>query len=145
MKNKRTISFSISINSDRGKVWEVLWDPKAYQQWTSVFCQGSHYIGELKQGNIIKFLGDDGRGLSSYIEKLIDREQMVFSHQKEIQDGKETDSTWQGAREIYYLKKETDNCTELQVIMDVTQDMESYFNEVFPKALILIKELAELN
>lgn len=145
MKNKKTISFSIFIDSDREKIWEVLWDPKTYQEWAGVFCQGSHYIGELKQGNAIKFLGEDGSGLSSYIEKIIDREQMVFLHQKEIQKGKETDSAWQGAREIYYLKKETDNSTELQVIMDVTQDMESYFNEVFPKALILIKELAELN
>jgi hypothetical protein len=43
------------------------------------------------------------------------------------------------------LKKETDNGTELQVVLDVTPDMEGYFNEVFPKALTLIKQLSETN
>ena len=144
MKNLKTISFSISINSDRGKIWNVLWNPKTYEKWTVVFTEGSHYKGDLKQGNTIQFLGKDGGGMSSYIEKLIENDQMVFSHQKEIKEGVETDSNWQGAKEIYYLKKETDNSTELQVILDVTPDMEAYFNDIFPKALILIKELVEI-
>lgn len=145
MKNLKTISFSIFIDSDREKIWSVLWDAKSYEKWTSVFTEGSHYKGELKQGNTIQFLGKEGGGMSSYIEKLIENEQMVFAHQKELKDGVETESLWQGAKEIYYLKKETEAGTELQVIIDVTPDMEGYFNDVFPKALTLIKQLSELN
>jgi len=69
-----------------------------------VFTDGSHYKGELKKGGEIKFIGKDGGGMSSVIEKLIENGQMVFAHQKELKNGLETDSTWEGAKEIYYLK-----------------------------------------
>ncbi len=143
MKNLKTISFSIAIDSGREEVWNVLWNPETYEKWTSVFAEGSHYKGELKQGNTIQFLGKDGGGMSSHIEKMIENEQMVFAHQQEIKNGLETESTWQGAKEIYYLKKESDNLTELQVIMDVTPDMEDYFNKTFPRALDLVKQISE--
>lgn len=143
MEILKTISFSIHIDSDRKKIWEVLWNPNTYQKWTSVFAEGSHYKGELKQGNTIQFLGKDGGGMSSYIEKRIENEQMVFAHQKEVKNGVETDSKWQGAKEIYYLKKETDTSSELQVIMDVLPDMEHYFKKTFPNALALVRQLSE--
>lgn len=143
MKNLKTISFSIHIDSDREKIWSVLWNPTTYEKWSSVFTEGSHYKGELKQGGKIQFLGKDGGGMSSVIEKLIENEQMVFAHQKELKNGLETDSTWEGAKEIYYLKEETDTSTELQVIIDITPDMEEYFKKTFPKALALVREISE--
>lgn len=143
MKNLKTISFSIHIDSDREKIWSVLWNPTTYEKWSSVFTEGSHYKGELKQGGKIQFSGKDGGGMSSVIEKLIENEQMVFAHQKELKNGLETDSTWEGAKEIYYLKEETDTSTELQVIIDITPDMEEYFKKTFPKALALVREISE--
>tara|TARA_R110002049_G_scaffold303286_1_gene497499 strand:- start:4682 stop:5116 length:435 start_codon:yes stop_codon:yes gene_type:complete len=143
MKNLKTISFSNQIKSTKEHIWDVLWNPKTYEEWTRVFMEGSHYNGELKQGKVIQFLGKDGGGMSSIIEKMIENEQMVLSHQKEIKNGVETDSLWQGAKEIYYLKKASDTTTELQVIMDITQDMEDYFNKTFPKALAIVKQISE--
>lgn len=145
MKSLKTILFSIIINSDSETIWDILWNPKTYEKWTSVFMEGSHYKGELKQGNTIYFLGKEGGGMSSYIEKLVKNEQMVFAHQKEIKNGEEIEVPWQGAKEIYHLKKESDTTVELQVIMDVIPEMESYFNDAFPKALTLIKQLTELD
>lgn len=145
MKDIKTISFSIFIDSDREKIWNVLWDAKNYEKWTSVFMEGSHYTGELKQGNTIQFLGKDGAGMTSHIDKLVENEQIVFAHQGEIKDGVETTAVWQGAKEIYHLKKETETGTELQVILDVLPDMEDYFNDAFPKALNIVKQLSETN
>lgn len=81
--------------------------------------------------------------MSSHIEKLIENEHMVFAHQKEIKNGIERDSAWEGAKEIYYLRKEKDTRTELQVIVDITAAMEDYFKDVFPRALTLIKQISE--
>ncbi len=142
MKNSNTVSFSIHIDANRKKVWHILWNPVTYEKWTRVFMEGSHYDGEMRQGNTIRFLGKDGSGMSSLVEKLVENEQMVFAHQKEVKNGLETDSTWQGAREIYYLK-ETDTGTDLKVIIEVTPDMEVYFKNTFPKALSLVKTLTE--
>nr|WP_294900289.1 hypothetical protein [uncultured Pedobacter sp.] len=143
MKNLKTISFSIDIDTNRERIWNALWNPITYVQWCSVFAEGSYYTGSIRQGNTIQFLRKDGRGMSSYIEKLIENEQIVFAHEKDIKDGVETDSNWQGAKEIFYLKKESDNATELQVILDITPDMEAYFTNVFPKALNMVKQIAE--
>ncbi|WP_017258782.1 SRPBCC family protein [Pedobacter arcticus] len=143
MKNLKTLSFSIFIDSDREGVWDTLWNPRTYGKWTSVFCEGNYYTGELKQGNTIKFLKEEREGMTSYIQKLVKNEQIVFVHQKQIKDGIETDFAWQGAREIYHLKKETDSSTELQVIVDVASNMEEYFADAFPKSLTLVKQLAE--
>lgn len=107
--------------------------------------EGSHYTGELKEGNTIKFMMDDHNGMSSYIERLVPGEQMVFSHQKELKDGVEKDFDWQGAKEIYNLKKEGERRTELQVLVDIAPDMEAYFNKVFAEALQIIKTASENN
>ncbi|PWJ58261.1 uncharacterized protein YndB with AHSA1/START domain [Dyadobacter jejuensis] len=143
MEKLKTISFSVSINAPRERIWEVLWQPKTYEKWTSVFMEGSHYKGDLKQGHTIDFLAKNGDGMRSLVEKLIVNEQMVFSHQKELKEGVETATTWQGAKEIYFLKKESDTSIELQVIMDITPEMEEYFNDAFPKALGRIKQYSE--
>ena len=143
MKTLKTISFSIAIDADREKVWHTLWDPETYPQWTRVFMEGSHYKGELKQGHTIQFLGNESSGMSALVEKVVENEQMVFVHQKEVKNGVASDSDWQGAKEIYYLKEDPHNGIELQVILDVTPDMEDYFETTFPKALKKIKQLSE--
>lgn len=143
MKNLKTISFSIPIDADREKIWNILWDPINYQKWTNVFSEGSYYKGELKQGNTIHFLGKDGCSMIAIIEKFVANDQIVFAHQKEQKNGVQTETDWQGAKEIYYLKKETDTRTELQVILDVVPDMEPYFNNAFPTALSIVKQLSE--
>ncbi len=70
-----------------------------------MFTEGSHYKVEWKQGSTIQFLGKDAGRMSTRIEKLIENEQIVFAHRKELKNGMETDTIWQGAKEIYYLKK----------------------------------------
>lgn len=145
MKSMKTLTFSVFIDMDRETIWEVLWNPTTYRKWANTFCDGSYYKGDIAQGNTVFFLISDERGMSSYVEKLVENDQVVFSHQNEIKDGEETASAWQGAREIYNLRKESDNRTELQIIVDVTSDLESYFNEAFPKALNVIKQLSEGN
>lgn len=142
MKNLKTISFAIHIDAVRNKVWNTLWNPKTYEKWTKVFSEGSHYQRELKQGHSIQFLGNEG-GMIALVEKMIENEQMVFIHQKEVKNGVESESSWQGAKEIYYLKKDSDNGIELQVILDVTPEMEDYFRDRFPKALEKVKQISE--
>ena len=143
MKNLKTLSFSIHIDADRQKIWRVLWNPETYDKWTRVFMEGSHYKGVLKEGTTIQFLNQDGDGMSSLVETVKENEQLVFAHQKELKNGMETDSVWQDAKEIYYLKTKNGSGTELQVVMEITPDMEDYFNNAFPKALTLVKQLTE--
>lgn len=145
MKDFKTSLFSILIESDTTTIWDALWNPKSYEKWTSVFCDGNHYVGELRQGNTVQFLKADGEGMTSYIQKFVENEHIAFVHQAEIKNGVETTFDWKDAKEIYHLKKEGNRRTTLQVVVDVTTKMEEYFNVAFPKALLLIKQISEEN
>lgn len=143
MKNLKTISFSININASREIVWNTLWNAETYNKWTKPFMDGSHIVGELKENNTIQFLGKDNCGMSSIIEKLVENEQVVFAHQREIKDGVEVGPLWQNSREIYHLRKEKDSGIELQVVLDITEDMQDYFNKIFPGSLEIVKQISE--
>ena len=140
-------SFSTDINASKEKVWNVLWNDETYRIWTSVFMPGSYAVSDWKEGSKILFLSADGGGMASKIVKKIPNEFMSFQHNGMVKDGIElppTDetNTWQGSFENYTLK-ESEGQTNLVVTVDVTEDMEKYFKETFPKALAAVKELAE--
>lgn len=137
------LRFPVSIKAPKEKVWKNLWDDKTYRQWTAAFMEGSYAESDWKEGSRILFLGPGGDGMFGIIEKLIPNKQMVFKHQGEIKNGAEEKKDWGEARESYYLE-EKNGVTELNVEMDsIGADMDGYFMETFPKALAVLKGIAE--
>lgn len=137
------MNFSIQINAPKERVWEVLWSDAGYRKWTSVFMEGSYAESDWEEGSKIKFLAPRGEGMYSIIQKKVPLEQMVFEHQGEIKNGvEERKAEWAGATEGYHLR-EADGGTELRVTLDTNEDAKDYFSQVFPKALELVKQLAE--
>lgn len=137
-----TLKFTTKINATKEKVWQVLWNDETYRKWTSVFDESSHAISDWKEGSKIQFLSDDGSGMYSIIEKKIENEQMIFKHLGELNKGVEELKDWKGACERYFLK-ETNGITELATELDCVEEFKDYFLNVFPKALVLIKQLSE--
>lgn len=137
-----TIDFSININAQKEKVWEVLWNDSSYRKWTSVFAEGSYAESDWQQGSKIRFLTPKGDGMYSIIQKKVPFESMVFEHQGEIKNGIEEDKNWVGATEAYYLS-ETNGVTELKVQLNTTEEFKEYLSDTFPKALQAVKELSE--
>lgn len=139
----KTIKNVIDINAPKEKVWEALWEDKNYRQWTTVFHEGSHAVSDWEEGSKILFLGPDGNGMYSVIDKKILYKQMTFKHLGEISNGVEQIlQSWEGAKESYILS-ETDGITTLQVDLDTTEEYAQYFEDTFPKALEVVKSIAE--
>ncbi len=138
----KKIEFKISINASREKVWNSLWEDKNYRAWTSAFTEGSHAESDWKEGSKIHFNDGKGNGMYSIIETKIGQTQMTFKHLGEIKEGKEIPSSWGESRESYFLT-ENNGKTDLKVELDTLPDWEGYMNETFPKALALLKEIAE--
>lgn len=143
------LTFNISINAPASKVWQVLWTDETYRAWTSVFHEGSHALSDWKEGSKVLFLGPDGSGMYSMIEKLITNEYMAFKHLGEVKNfeelpNSEVSAAWAGAIETYTLKEEN-GTTSLEVTVDVSEEfnMMEYFKAAFPKALDMVKELSE--
>jgi uncharacterized protein YndB with AHSA1/START domain len=143
----KKLSFSTTIAAPARKVWNILWNDETYRQWTSVFSEGSHAVTDWQEGGKVQFLGPDGGGMYSVIDRKVPDEKMVFRHLGIVRDGieqplDELTKQWTGAIEGYTLTPHGDT-TELLVELDVVEDHEQMFSEKFPIALRKVKELAE--
>lgn len=87
---------------------------------------------------------ENGYGVTSLIEKLTPNEFLLLRHQADTQNTgeRQREKQWTGGAETYTLSV-TDSHTTLAVAFDVPPELETYFNDTYPKALDKIKELAE--
>lgn len=143
----KTLTFKISINAPKERVWEVLWSDKSYQEWTSVFCEGTYVVSNWKEGDSIQFLSPNGSGMDSVVFKRIENEYMAFKHLSEVKEFKvmpvdTTDQGWSGAMETYRLTSD-ENGTLLEGTMDMVEKYIDYFQTIFPKAFEKVKALSE--
>ena len=141
------ISFSVTISASPEKVWTVLWQDDTYRKWTSVFSESSHAITDWKEGSKVLFIDDKGDGMVSKIETLKPNEFMSFKHLGLVKDKiEDTESevvkAWAGAHENYTLKN-VNGATDLTMEMDINAEYKEFFSEIFPKALKIVKQLAE--
>ena len=137
-----TLKFTEKINAPKEKVWKTLWNDTTYRQWTAAFMEGSYAESDWKEGSKILFLGSGGNGMFSVIEKKVPNEQMVFKHLGEMKNGVEETKDWGGAIESYHLE-EKNGVTQLDVELDSVAEFEQYFSDTFPKALKILKQIAE--
>ncbi|MEO5570620.1 MAG: SRPBCC domain-containing protein [Bacteroidia bacterium] len=138
------LKFSIKINAPKEKVWTTLWNDTTYRQWTAPFTPGSHAVSDWNEGSKIKFMDAKGSGMHSIIDKKIINRQMTFKHMGEIKNGVEELKDLENALESYFLSEEN-GITQLDVelAMDANEEFQIYFEEVFPKALALVKQISE--
>lgn len=142
-----SMQFSTFIKARPERVWQILWNDATYREWTSVFHEGSYAESDWQEGSKILFLGPGGEGMTSRIARLIPNEFMSFEHLGVIKDGVEDFATakekgWAGAKENYTLRGKDDGA-ELSIEMDWEEDHYDYFKDTFPKALAIVKRLAE--
>ncbi|MDC8104379.1 SRPBCC domain-containing protein [Chryseobacterium sp. PTM-20240506] len=136
------LSYEIQINATPEKIWSVLWGEITYRQWTAVFAEGSFYQGNLEEGSIVKFLDPNNNGMFSKVEKNVPNKEIRFLHLGEIVAGVEAPQEWGEATESYFLK-ETDEGTSLKCEIQTPEEFKGFFEEKFPKALEIIKNLSQ--
>ncbi len=143
----KAIQFSIEIHATKEKVWDTLWQDETFREWAGIIDPGTYMVGNLRVGNEVQFISsENGYGVTSLIEKLIEGEFLLLRHHADTQEeGKrEREKEWTGGEESYSLA-EKDGTTTLTVVFDVPLEMEEYFKVNYPKALERVKVLAERN
>ena len=143
------LHFTANINAPREKVWNILWSKGNYENWTSVFSEGSTAISDWNEGSKILSTDGTGNGMVSKIAVKKPNEYMSFQHLGEIKDGVEDTTSekvkiWQGSQENYRLTSNGET-TILDVEMDISAEFKEYFLDTWPKAMEAIKTLAESN
>lgn len=142
-----TYNFNININAPKQKVWDVLWEEATYSKWSSVFNECSDGAPGLKEGSKLLFLDADNHDLASKVGTRIENSQMTFKYLGEAIAGIEQPvnqeiEQWEGTTESFTLN-ENNGVTELAVEVNSTKDYKDYFHKAFPKALKMVKQLAE--
>lgn len=144
--------FSIFINAPREKVWETMLSEETYPKWTKAFNPGSYFKGDWQEGSKILFLGPnpEGEGEGGMVSRIKEsrlHEFISIEHLGIVNDGVEDTTSeevkkWTPAFENYTFA-DKDGGTELLIDIDVPDDYKSMFDEMWPKALQSLKELAE--
>lgn len=143
---------SIHINAPRAHVWDIMLGEQTYPEWACAFNPGSYFKGSWELGAKILFLGPspDGNGeggMVSHIKEHRLHEYISIEHIGMIQNGVEDMTSeevkkWTPFLENYTFK-DIDGGTGVLVDMDVNEEYRAMFEELWPKALLLLKALAE--
>jgi uncharacterized protein YndB with AHSA1/START domain len=150
---KETLHFEIIIDAPPEKVYNTMIDEKLYQEWTSEFSPGSHFIGSWDKGSKVLFLGPDKdgnqSGMVSFIKENIPNKFISIEHIGFVENGKEITSgpaveDWAGAMENYTFFSEGES-TLLEVDMDTNKEFKQMFDNSWPAALKKLKDICERN
>jgi L-rhamnose mutarotase len=148
------IHFSVFINAPKEKVWNTMLNKETYNEWTKAFNPSSTYVGSWEEGSEIRFVGSNSEaegesGMYSRIKENRLHEFLSIEHLGMIENGvidttSEKVKAWLPAFENYTFK-ETEGGTELTIDIDTTDEYKSMFEEMWPKALEVLKALSEHN
>jgi uncharacterized protein YndB with AHSA1/START domain len=146
----RKLHAEITIDAPRKTVWHAMLDDEPYRRWTSVFAEGSHYVGDWNEGSKLLFLGgegENGSGMVSRVAKSRPYEFMSLEHIGIVANGVE-DTTSEAARAWTpafenYTFEEVNGGTRVLVEMDIAEEYHDMFAEMWPKALQVLKDVAE--
>lgn len=141
METKK-LTFEVQIKVDKKKVWDLMLKPSTYQIWTTAFSPSSCFEGSWEKGSKIIFSDGSGSGMWSEIADNKPLEFISIKHNGEIKNGVEVPQDWAGALENYTFT-EKDGGTEVKVEIDISPDWEKMFQDMWPKALQSLKDIAE--
>jgi uncharacterized protein YndB with AHSA1/START domain len=146
------IHFSILINAPKEKVWDTMLGDVTYREWTKSFNPGSRFVGDWSEGSKILFVGpaQDGQGEDGMVSRIKENRQHEFvsiEHLGLVKNGVEDMSSeeakkWAPSFENYTFT-EKDGGTEVEVDMSIDDEYKTMFEEMWPKALEALKDLAE--
>lgn len=147
MTSVKRIQFTEHIAAPVQRVCDLMLAPESYTTWTSAFAEGCYFEGSWERGRRIKFLAPPGDGMVAEIAEHRPGEFISIRHLGFIANGVEdTESeairAWAPAYENYTFQASSTGTT-LIIDIDVTEELEAYMVEAWPKALKTLKAICE--
>jgi hypothetical protein len=150
----KKLQYNTTIEAPASKVFDIMLgitNKATYEAWTAAFNPTSSYEGSWDKGSKIYFLGVDENGekggMVSRIAENIPHQFVSIQHygllkgDQEITTGPDVEK-WANGLENYTFEESNGN-TSVKVELDASDDFESYMNEMYPKALVKLKEMCE--
>jgi len=148
----KKLHFEIDINAPREAVWRAIVEDAEYRKWASTFHEGSFFEGGWNKDDAIRFItlnekGEKG-GMVAEIAESRKPEYISIRHIGFMQAGvedttSETIKAWAPAYENYTFEEKGETTTKFIVDMDTADDWYDDLNEMWPRALKKLKDVAE--
>ncbi len=146
------LHFSTTIHAKPEKVWHTMLASTTYRKWAKPFGKDSFYEGDWNEGSEIKFLSLDKKGkVDGVYSRIKESDKYVFlsiEHLGIIKNDKvdttsEEVKSWAPVYENYRLTDNDDGSTTLDVEMDIEKANRALYENIWPEALGLLKNLCE--
>lgn len=153
----QTLHFEITVQAPRQKVWDTMLSGATYQEWTKPFNPStspdakSIVSGDWQEGSKMLFIGVDENGQEGgMVSRIKERREPAFlsvQHIGILKDGVEDTTSeeatkWSPAFENYTFE-ESNGGTLLKIDVDMMEEYKEMFSGMWPKALAILKEIAE--
>lgn len=140
----QTINFTININAPVSIVWDIMLNHPTYEQWTSAFSEWSTYEWTREKDSEIRFLTPSWEGMLS---KIADNKPYEYVSIKSLWEiGRDGKIKLYGGEsfENYTFSIIDEKTTKLDIeLTGLPEEYAQMFNEMRPRALILLKDLCE--
>lgn len=141
------LHFSIDIAAPAARVWDCMFDPIAYRDWTRAFAEGSYYEGVWEAGRRLRFLDPQGFGMEAVVDECRLHERLSLRLVGEIRDGRPVPDSplhEHPAHETYAFSPAPGGGTRLAVQLQSWNDgFLAFLTDTWPVALKRLKALAE--
>jgi uncharacterized protein YndB with AHSA1/START domain len=143
----KDLQFSIDIAATTARVWDCMFDPIAYRDWTRAFCEGSYYEGSWEAGRRLRFLDPQGFGMEAIVDESVLHERLSLRLVGEIKDGRPVAGSrlnTEPAYERYVFNATPQGGTHLVVhLQSWDEGFTDFLQTTWPQALQRLKALAE--
>jgi uncharacterized protein YndB with AHSA1/START domain len=143
----KDLEFSIDIAVPVARVWDCMFDPQSYRDWTRAFAEGSYFEGVWAAGHRLRFLDPRGFGMEAIVDECVLHERLSLRLVAEIRNGKPLADSWlqrEPAHERYVFDALPGGDTHLVIQLQSWDDGLTHFlQDTWPKALLRLKALAE--
>jgi uncharacterized protein YndB with AHSA1/START domain len=141
------LHFSIDIAAPAPRVWDCMFDPIAYRDWTRAFAEGSYFEGVWETGRRLRFLDPQGFGMEAVVDECRLHERLSLRLVGEIRDGRPVPDSplhEHPAHETYAFSPAPGGGTRLAVQLQSWDDgFLAFLTDTWPVALKRLKALAE--
>ncbi len=138
---------TIDIDAAPERVWACLFDPVAFREWASAFCEGAHCEGDWSEGSRMRFLDPDCNGMEAVVERRQPPTQLTLRMLGELREGQPVTVGLPEAAPIYEryaLARRPEGGTRLDVRLEGwSEDHAAMLQGMWPRALQQLKTLAE--
>jgi len=140
----KKLTYQIKINAPVSRVFKTMLDKETYKKWTSAFNPSSDFEGIWEEGEKINFIGinehGEKEGMIAEIAQYIPNAFVSIRHLGILNKGQEILSG-PAVEDSFFA---VEGKTELKVDVDTNDDFIEYFNQVWPNALLRLKNLSEM-